>query len=190
MTDELPESLPKSQLENPQISTEKIPTQPKKSRKKLWVILSILGAAVIVGVIVCIFVFVAVSNAVSVEKGPVEAVIDTFMKRMVAKDTDNAYALFSPRMKGQFPESKLVELIQGNNYVLFEGYQNLSIENLKISAVVNANPDLPQGTVATVSGTIGYEGGFTGTFTGTFEKVEGHWLIYGINITVPPDKFK
>ena len=80
-------------------------------------------------------------------------------------------------------------MIQGNNFVLFEGYQNLSISSLNINAKVDANQDVPQGIVSNVNGAISYEGGITGTFNAILEKVNGEWQIDGINVTVPPNKF-
>jgi hypothetical protein len=108
---------------------------------------------------------------------------------MVAKDFESSYALFSPRMKRQIPIAKIQAMIEGNNYVLFEGYKSLSVEQLNINAVANTNPDLPQGTVAKVTGKIIYEGGIEGSFNATLEKVDGKWKLDGMYITVPPNKF-
>jgi hypothetical protein len=125
-----------------------------------------------------------------VERAPVEAVLDSFMKYMEANDVESAYALFSPRVQRQIPIDDVQEMIKGNNYVLFEGYQSISVQNIKLTAAVNTNPDLPQGTVANVKGFIEYSDGFTGNFTATLEKVDGLWMIHRIDINVPPNKFQ
>jgi hypothetical protein len=125
-----------------------------------------------------------------VEKAPVESVLDLYMKAMDAKDAKGAYALLSPRAQRQIPLSKVEDLLKGNNYVIFEGYQSLLVGNFNVSAVANTNPNVPQGTVANVTGTIKFEGGFQGTFTGVLEKVDGKWQIDSMYVVVPPSKVK
>ncbi len=71
-----------------------------------------------------------------------------------------------------------------------KGYQSLSIQKMRISLVSDTNPDVPQGTVAYVSGMIYYEGGIEGTFSSTLEKVNDKWQIYKIDFSVPPGKIK
>ena len=51
--------------------------------------------------------------------------------------------------------------------------------------------DYPQGTVATVSGSINYVGDFTGQFNVVLVKVkEAGWKIHSINVVVPLNKPK
>jgi hypothetical protein len=193
MVDELQQPLPESESTNPPVTPDIITLQHKKSNKNLWLILGILG--IVVAVICLCSILCVVLGATSLGKGiaegaPIESVLDSYMKYMEAKDVESAYALFSPRVQRQIPTSTIQELTVGNNYVLFEGYQSLSVQTISIGAVVNANPDIPQGTVAKVSGTISYEGDFQGTFNGTLEKVDGKWQIDDISVTVPPDKFQ
>jgi hypothetical protein len=135
-------------------------------------------------------VFGASMFKVYTEKAPVESVLDAYMRHMANKDADSAYALFSPRAQRQIPISEVQEMLEGNNYFLFEGYQSLSMTNLNISAAANTNPDLPQGTVAEVTGVITYEGDIQGSFNGVLEKVGDEWMIDGIYVTVPPSKIK
>jgi len=154
--------------------------QPRKSHRKLWLVVGI-----VIGVIViCGGIFALMAGKVAVEKAPIESVLDSFMKCMVAKDVESAYALFSRSAQRQFPISDLQKLIEGNNYALFEGYQSLSVQGIEVTVSTNS------GTVATVSGTTRYDDGFQGTFNGDLEKVNGKWRLVGIHITVPPDKFQ
>jgi hypothetical protein len=190
MTDELqPESSQQGNAPEAQVSVP-LSAQPPKSNKKLWMIVTI----VVIALCLCLVAFVALFGTslykVSKEKSPVESVLDDYMEYMVNKDAESAYALFSPRIQRQFPISKIQDLLDGNNYILFEGYQNLSVSNLNISKMANTNPDAPQGTVAKVTGAINFEGGIQGSFNGTLEKVDGVWMIDGIFITVPPEKIK
>ncbi len=80
-------------------------------------------------------------------------------------------------------------MIEGNNFVLFEGYQSVEVLNLNVSQAFNTNQNLPQGTVAKVDGTISYDGGFIGQFNAVLEKEGDVWRLHNINITVPPNKF-
>ena len=88
------------------------------------------------------------------------------------------------------PITDLEKLTQGNNYVIFEGYESLTVQNLNLAASANTNSDLPQGTVANVTGTVSYEDGFTGKLTAVLEKVDGEWKLFNFFVTVPPDKFQ
>ena len=192
MTDETQQTSP--QQETPIITqaqtSESIPPQPKKPTKKIWAIVGIIVAVLCLCSVICIVVFSTGMYKVYTEKAPVESVLDNYMKYMANKDAESAYALFSPRAQRQLPLSQLQALLEGNNYVVFDGYQSLSVSNFNISAVANTNPDVPQGTVATVTGVINFEESIHGSFTGTLEKVNGKWLIDGMFVTVPPDKIK
>ena len=157
-----------------------------KENKNRWTIVVVVIAVICICSVICL----TLAGASMVERVPVESVLDAFMKDMVAKDIESAYALFSPRAQRQIPIDEVQKLIDGNNYILFEGYQNLSVQSLNLAAAVNTNPDLPQGAVANVNGFIEYSDSFTGNFTATLEKVDGKWMIDSINITVPPDKFQ
>jgi len=167
-----------------------ISPQPKKSYKNVWVIVGITIGVLLIGAIICLVTGSLGVGNVNAEKASVESVLDSYMKSMVSKEIESAYALFSPRSQRQIPISEIQELVDGNYYILFDGYQNLSVQNINLTVSANTNPDLPQGSVATVNGIINFEGGFQGTFRATLEKVDGKWLLAGINITVPPDKFQ
>ena len=169
--------------------SDSISSQPKKSNKKTWMIIGIVAAILLLCSIICIALFGTGMYKVYKEKAPVESVLDTYMQRMLDKDAESSFALFSPRAQRQMSISQLQEMFEGNNYLLYEGYQSLSISTIYISAAANTNPDLPQGTVAEVDGIIMYEGDIQGSFNGVLEKVDDEWMVYSITVTVPPEKF-
>ncbi|HNE06467.1 MAG TPA: hypothetical protein PLT08_18205, partial [Anaerolineales bacterium] len=140
-----------------------------KEKKNLWAIAGIVIAVICI----CLALVGTGVGKIMVERAPIESILDTFMKDMVAKDIESAYALFSPRVQRQIPIDDIQKMIDGNNYILFDGYKNLSVQNLNLTATANTNPDLPQGTVANVNGFIEYSDGFTGNFTAILEKVDG-----------------
>jgi len=190
MTDEIQESVQEAKVENPVVEPVIDIPVPRKSNKNLWLIAGIIIALICICSILCIAVIGVSGFKVGAEKAPVESVLGTFMKDMEAKDFKSAYALFSPRSQRQVPMSDLEKMGQGNNYVLFEGYESITIQNLNLTAAANTNPDMPQGTVASVTATISYKGGFTGKLTAVLEKVDNEWKLFNINVTVPPDKIK
>jgi hypothetical protein len=166
-----------------------IPIQ-KKSNKNLWIIAGTICSMLCICSILCVAIILVSGSKVSAEKAPVESVLDSYMRHMANKDAASAYALFSPRAQRQFPISKIQALFEGNNFLLFEGYQSLSLSSLNVGAAANINPNFPQGTVANVTGVLNFEGGIHGSFNGTLEKVDGKWMIDGMNVTVPPTKIK
>jgi hypothetical protein len=189
MTDNIPEPIVETPPPNPPVSPAPLtPPSPKRSKKALWIILAILLLCCL-STILCLALGGASFARVILEKAPIASVLDAFMQDMAAKDADRAYALFSPRSQRQTPLADLEAMLQGNNYKLFEGYLSLSVNQINLSAAVNTDPDAPQGNVASVSGTVTYNNGFTGSFTAVLEKVDGVWMLYGIDIRVPPDKF-
>ncbi len=191
MTGELQQiTPPQDNQPEPQVLIS-APLQPQKSNRNTWIIVGIAAIAVVcLCSVACLAIFGTSMFKVYQEKEPVETILDSYMQHMANKDTESAYALFSPRAQRQIPISELENMIEGKNYFLFEGYQNLSVSNLNISASANTNPDLPQGTVAKVTGILMFEGNIQGSFEGVLEKVDGKWMIDGMYITAPPDKIK
>jgi hypothetical protein len=183
---------PLQQVPSQPESNPTTPTTPQtqKSNRNIWIIAGIAAGIICLCSIACVALFGATIFKVFTEREPVGSVLDAYMRYMADKDAESAYALFSPRAQRQIPFSKVEEMLEGNNYFLFEGYQSLEVGNLNISATANANPDLPQGTVANVTGTITFEGDIQGTFNGVLEKVDDEWMIDSIYVSVPPNKIK
>jgi len=190
MDDMIGQSSSVTQSENQAAEKESIASQSQKPGKKPTRTILIVVGVLVLGTIVCIGVFLLGARNIAVEKAPIEEVLHSFMISMVARDTTDAYALFSTRAQRQVPISNLENLLLGNNYVLFDGYQSLSVQNLNLQNVVNTNPDIPSGYLANVTGAISYQDGFQGSITGLLEKENGKWRINSINITVPPEKFQ
>jgi hypothetical protein len=187
MTDETQVQIPQP-AEAPQAQPDIIPPAPRSSSKIPWIVAGLIGILVCFCCAVCLALVALAVGKVFLEKAPVEAVLKSFMTDMKARDAHSAYDLFSPRSKRTTPLKNLEQMLQGNNYILFDGYEDLSVQNLNISAAVNTNPDMPQGTVANVDGTISYANGVTGSFTAVLEKVDGQWKLFNINITFPPEE--
>jgi hypothetical protein len=103
---------------------------------------------------------------------------------MAAKDAEAAYALFAPRAQQEVPISLLQNQTDDKNYGFYEGYQSLSVQDLKVSL------NLPYGTTAEVNATTTYANNIRGTLKATLQKVGGTWRILGFKVTVPPDKLE
>jgi hypothetical protein len=201
MTNESPQSSGFEPDVPPVVSVEPLPaTSPdsqntplrptNRSNKTLWIILGVVFGAIALCCLVAAAVIVMGAIKSSKENTSASAVLDKYMRAMAAKNAEEAYDLFSPRAKRQIPILKVQEMLEGNNFVIFDGYKNLSVTSLVLSAAVNTDPDVPQGNLAKVAGTISYEGGVQGSFNGLLEKVNGDWKIDSIFVTVPPNKFK
>lgn len=188
MPDEIGATAQESQIAEKDKPT--VLSQQQKSKKNFWVILGIVLITACICLILCIVLVVIGVGSAFTERAPVESVLDTFMTHMAKKDAESAYALLSPRVQRKASPDDLEKQLVGNNYILFDGYKNLSVQNINLTATVNANPDLPQGTVAKVAGVVSYDGGFKGQINAVLEKVEDVWKIYSVNVTVPPDKFQ
>ncbi|MBN1580129.1 MAG: hypothetical protein JXA89_05460 [Anaerolineae bacterium] len=159
----------------------------KRSRKKTIVIVSIAATALVLCVGLCFGIFgINIVKAV-LQRDDIAVVIDNFMQSMSRKEADKAYTLLSNRAKRQTPLSELQDLLQENNFALFSGYQDVQISSISVKTAVNTNPNAPQGTIAEVSGVVLYQGGFIGQFNAILEQ-DGQWKLFGINVTVPPDK--
>ncbi len=161
---------------------------PRKPNRRPWIIAGIATGVLVLCAVACAAILATGYIRVITETPAVQSKLDVFMRDMEAKDAKGAFALFSPRAQRVMPRAQLDKLLEGNNYVLFDGYGSLSIDSLNISLSVNPDPDVPQGTVAEVTGTIAYDDGSTGTLTATLEKVNGTWMIDNFFVTVPPSK--
>jgi len=167
------------------------PGQPRTSRAVpiLLGTAALAGCFLLAALIACVVIGAAATSSLETQQKEIEPVIDEFMTAMAARDTDRAYALFSARGQQQVSAADVSRLAQGNNYMLFDGYQ--SVELLDATVGVNSDSDVtaPQGLVAQVSGSIHYAAGFTGSFEAILEHEGESWRLYGIDVSVPPEKF-
>jgi hypothetical protein len=83
--------------------------------------------------------------------------------------------------KRTIPQSKVQELIEGQNHSLFSDFERATITNIQVMTS-------PTRTVANVQGTVTYDGGVTGTFRGVVGREGDVWMIDGMHVTVPPSK--
>jgi len=138
----------------------------------------------------CGVLFLGSSIRVALERDDVEGAIHQFMLAMARKNTNAAYAVFSERAQEKVPLSKLQEMVQGNNYALFNRYDSVEAQWLNIGPAVSSNPEMPQGIVARATGETRYTDGSVGRFEAVLERVKGEWKLDFINVTVSPDKFE
>ena len=181
---------PQSPTPAPDVPLSETPVVPSQKNRNRNLVLIIGGVLLVLCICVGLCLVLGGATVITVykEKAPIGEVIDKFMQAMVERDTKNALTLFSTRAQRQIKASNLETMLEGSNYVLFDGYQRIEIGNLNVSKAFNTNQDLPQGTVAKVNGTVYYDGGFTGRFDAILEKEAEAWRLHSINITVPPNK--
>jgi hypothetical protein len=178
------DAMTETPAQEPVSNTERI-----LGSRRRWLIII---AVVAVGICACVGVGVLTLGrtfmGINQEQAAIAPVIDAFMQAIQARDTNRAYQLFSTRAQRQTAIVDLEALTTEPNYVLFDGYQSAIIDSTNLSTIANIDPNLPQGIVATVNGTITYAGGIEGTFRATLEKENNVWRLHAINITVPPSK--
>ncbi len=172
---------------------EQIPDSPLEAvppkRRPVKTILIVAGA-IFISLILCCGILTLPSLRGVRDQDEIIGVIDTFMEAMADQDVERAYALNAEVVQEQLPISKLEELVEGSNYVLFDGYQSIEVTQFNPRNSVNTNPNAPKGLNAKVSGKVNYSGGYTGTFNATVILEENEWKLYGINVIAPPDKFE
>jgi hypothetical protein len=178
-----------SEPSSPIVSPDAQPPRAK-SRRTLWIILGSVSGIFLLCIVLAVVVIARNILSVSTEQAAITPIIDRFMHAMTQHDAQAAYQLFSSRAQRQTPLADLSTLLDGPNYVLFDGYQSVTVDTTNLTSAVNTNPDVPQGSVATVNGTVTYAGSVTGSFRATLEKEDGDWRLFFINVTVPPSKIQ
>lgn len=163
---------------------------PRKSRRTLFFVLGGIAGAIFLCVALAAVLIGRSILSIASEQAAIAPVVDHFMQAMAQRDANAAYQLFSSRAQRQTTLANISKLLDGANYVLFDGYQSVAIDSTNLTNAVNTNPDVPQGTVAEVSGKVSYRGGVTGTFRATLEKEGDAWRLFSINVVVPPDKLQ
>ncbi|HSJ53426.1 MAG TPA: hypothetical protein VLC52_06725 [Anaerolineae bacterium] len=160
----------------------------KRSRRKAIVISSVVVGLCLV-LTLCGGLFLGGNVMVALERDDVERSLHQFMLAMARKNTNAAYALFCEQAQETVPLSKLQEMVEGNNHVLFDRYDSLEVRSLNIGPALSSNPKMPQGIVARAAGETRYTDGSVGNFQAVLQRVNGEWKLAGINVTVPPEKF-
>jgi hypothetical protein len=116
----------------------------------------------------------------------VEAVIDQYMTDMANRESDNIAFMFVERLD----RAELQTQLESMDHAYFEGYRSIEVNSFRVAQQFNTDPMTPQGTVATINGTVQYRGGFTGTFDAILENHNGEWLFFFMNVNVSADKIR
>jgi hypothetical protein len=168
-------------LDNHSISNENIPPKSQKSNKIFW---KSLGTIIVLTCVISILyiAFVTIEKRrVAAEKAQIESVLDSYMKSMLSRNYQSAYALFSPSAQEQLSVS---DINGGDDFFLFQEYKSLSVENMQIDTYESTNSDGLPITAATVDGTIFfYHDTYVGKFDGIIEKVGELWKIHSISLS-------
>ncbi len=162
----------------------------RRARRKVVITLGILLGLLCLCLTLCAVTLGLGSAQATRERASVERVIDAFMRAMADKDVEKAYGLCSTRFRNEKTLADLEAVLQGNNFVVFSGYQGLRIDSTSAMASVNVLTGGGfQSTVMSVRGTVTYDDGYTGTFEALVDREADAWRVSRINVVVPPDKF-
>lgn len=157
------------------------PSPVKKSRTRLIVLVIVLLAGVWISIpYIQFFVNFAVSFPQEIKR--IEVLVQDFLTAMSSKDTDAAYEMMSTEGDAQTQRSNIDTLLQGKNYVVFEGFREISLKDINISQYGAYK-------YAEVSGDVFYDGGFVGDFSGKLVKEGEGWRIQWLTVNAPVEKF-
>jgi len=109
-------------------------TPAKRTPRKLTLILGALAAGLCLCLVCGAVASATIRQKALNEKPKVEKFIDGFMAAMANHHSRVPMPLFSTRSKRNTPVSDLEKMSQGNNYALFDGYQNVTITRLTLGA--------------------------------------------------------
>jgi hypothetical protein len=172
--------------------------QPAPARQSYrWVIFVLLGVLGLTFVCIAIVVALVVNNLsrLPAALGQNQTLVENFMHDGVQQDSQAAFALFSSRGQQQMPLSKIQDLFSKNNRPLFAGYQSLEVNSYNFhTGSGGSDPstelDLPDGTFLILRGTVHYDNGVDGSFTAVLEQVDKDMMLYDVEISVPPARFR
>jgi hypothetical protein len=125
------------------------------------------------------------------ERQPIETVLNKFVADLNADRIDEALARFSSRAQ-RTAQVNRQQIEQFAKAPYARGSSATHVTNINVSQNYNTNQDVPQGTVANVSGTLDYTDGSHGTFQATLEREQGEWRLHAVhfNKALDPDSTK
>lgn len=156
------------------------PTFENKKKRPVWIWV-VVGVGLLL--VCCVVGVIAFGGALFIgvnESEEAMQTVDRFMESMEDEEFGDAYELFSPEAREQFPFEDIFNLGTGPTAVLFEGYQRVEMSGFDI------NSDAGTGTIATVNGKVFYAGGHEGTFEAEIAKEGGIWMLFNIDIEINP----
>lgn len=109
------------------------------------------------------------------------AVVKSFMEAAAAKDIDTAVNLF-PSPATEALRKDIEEFIL-DNYVLFEGYQDVKMQSINVQFS-------DKGDTAEYGGDVTYAGDFKGWVEAELVKVGEDWKLTWINVEVSQEKLE
>jgi hypothetical protein len=115
------------------------------------------------------------------QRDDVARAVDGCMQDIVAKRTEAAMQRFSSRAieHGLVTRGQVEKLADDRH---FRDYQAVEVKTINVSQAFNTNPKTPQGTVASVGGTVSYKGGGNGVFRATLEKEDAQWRLFSLRV--------
>ena len=164
-------------------SSDELVDELKKKRRNRNLIIGavVVGLAVLVG---CCMLVVSFVKDFAGNIGTGNEVLTEFLQAMSEKDVDSAYALMSERAKVEVSRDDLQELVDGANFVLFDGFEDLTITSTHQRTTTNF------GTYLEIEGIVLFEHEFRGSLEAIVHKEGEEWKITSVNVTVPPDKME
>jgi hypothetical protein len=159
-------------------------TPPKKWRPSIFVIV-LVSLCCLSAVVFSIYSYLYIQPDNAADQAAIEKLVDQFMRDMAARDTVNAYALFTSAARRTIPLSDLEKLLEENDQVLYFGYQKVEITSLEVSSGLDISPSAVENRIAKVKGKVYYEGGSVGLLDAVFMRENHTWRIHNLNLNIP-----
>jgi hypothetical protein len=116
-------------------------------------------------------------------------VMNSFMTSMQRDDFNGAHDLFSKKGQEVSTIEQLEGMKKGANAAIFDHYQGVNIDFIGNTSSINTDPYL-SGKFVVLKGTVLYSDGYVGQLSARLHFEAGEWKIYGVNITIPPEKIE
>lgn len=170
-------------MENPKVQTQSVEEVVKEIERKRKNKRIIIGVIVIFLLIICAGC-VIVGNLVRNLDFSFDSdspTVEEFIQSMSDKDVDHAYGMLSTSGQATYSRADMNAMVDGIDFVLFEGFQDITITNFKSYSGTN-------GTYQQVQGMVNYQNQWQGEFYFILDKEDGEWKVSSFEITVPPGK--
>jgi len=124
------------------------------------------------------------------EQTQAQDVLNTYIQKLSENKINEAYFMLSPDMKSLKTLEEFRSMVEQDNDLQFQGYQNMTFRNFRIVRLTNRqvqNHEFLAGFSVWISATVNYEGGKKNDLDAILEKRNGQWSIFEMKLYSSPD---
>lgn len=177
---------------DPEVLPAEVPptAQPAKKKPRWRLMLLIIGL-----IVVCLGGAAAAALVVrQILQNPVETqgfelAVDKFMAAASRRDAEAAFGFLSPDGQKQIPRPQLEKMLHSREYALFSDFRSVSITSFHDYLLKDSGAGQQQVETVVVTGVVTYDSSYLGQLKAILQKLGGEWMIFSIEVTVPPGKY-